>query len=120
MSEYLRMPEILVADAESGLARFELGVSKDLTWFSGHFPDHPVLPGVVLVDWAWRLGCEQLGISSAFRGLRSVKFHRRIGPGERIVLELRLAADRLNWYYRTASGEAVPVAEGEIRLGEAR
>jgi len=31
---------------------FGLGISEDLSWFRGHFPDMPILPGVVQLHWA--------------------------------------------------------------------
>ena len=50
----------------------------------GHFPGHPVVPGVVLLDQAMRAA----GITGAAR-LPQAKFLRPVLPGEEVVLLLR-------------------------------
>jgi 3-hydroxymyristoyl/3-hydroxydecanoyl-(acyl carrier protein) dehydratase len=68
---------------------FTLVMDPELTAFQGHFPGHPVLPGVVQVDWAIRFGTQAFGELGAFRGIDQLKFQDRILPGE--VVELRLS-----------------------------
>src|SRR5690606_9799268 len=45
-------PERLGERQEDDQWHLELGVPVDLAHFSGHFPQTPVLPGVVQIDWA--------------------------------------------------------------------
>ena len=71
---------------------FTLAVGPDLPAFQGHFPGDPLVPGVVLVDWAIRLGQEAFGALGAFAGLEQVKFLEPIRPGGE--LELVLALER--------------------------
>ena len=59
--------------------------------FSGHFPGQPILPGVVQLDWAIRLGEAAFGPLGAFRSVEHLKFQATIGPREPV--ELRLAWD---------------------------
>lgn len=59
--------------------------------FLGHFPGRPVLPGVVQLDWALRMGREAFGPLGPFQALEHLKFQAVIGPEE--PLELRLAWD---------------------------
>lgn len=58
--------------------------------FGGHFPGHPILPGVYQVEMA-RLACEKVRQESLVlqRIIRS-KFLKPVGPGERICVRLRL------------------------------
>jgi 3-hydroxymyristoyl/3-hydroxydecanoyl-(acyl carrier protein) dehydratase len=67
---------------------FTLAMDAGLPAFQGHFPGHPVLPGVVQVDWAIRFGIQAYGDLGGFRGIDQLKFQEPIHPGE--VLELRL------------------------------
>jgi 3-hydroxymyristoyl/3-hydroxydecanoyl-(acyl carrier protein) dehydratase len=84
---------------------FTLAMDPDLPAFQGHFPGHPVLPGVVQVDWAIRFGTRAFGDLGGFRGIDQLKFQEIIQPGE--VLELRLGFEpgrgRLRFSYLAGS-----------------
>ena len=86
-------------------ATFTLAVDPDLEVFRGHFPGHPVLPGVVQVDWAIRLGTRAYGALGGFRGIDQLKFHAPILPGD--VVDLCLAFDpgrgRLSFRYQAGA-----------------
>ena len=66
--------------------------------FAGHFPDRPILPGVVLLDTVMRAIERQLGSQSPdasdstallLRQRLSVcKFHQPAGPGAQLLLHL--------------------------------
>jgi 3-hydroxymyristoyl/3-hydroxydecanoyl-(acyl carrier protein) dehydratase len=71
---------------------FALVVEPGHPAFRGHFPGDPVLPGVVQVDWAIRLGETLFGPQGTFLGLERVKFLEPVRPGE--ALELALVAPR--------------------------
>ena len=78
-----------VVSRESGVEeRFVLELAPDLLVFQGHFPDNPILPGVVQLDWAVRLGREAFGPLGEFQGINHLKFMNLIRPGERIELFL--------------------------------
>jgi len=66
-------------------------VETDHAAFTGHFPGQPILPGVVQLDWAIRLGAEAFGGLGAFQSVEHLKFQATIGPREPV--ELRLAWD---------------------------
>lgn len=57
-------------------------VDHDSPWFSGHFPDRPILPGIaqlkMVADVIGRARQEHLWI----KRLHRVKFKRIVGPGE--------------------------------------
>lgn len=71
---------------------FVLALEPDHLVFQGHFPGNPILPGVIQVDWAIRLGTEVFGPLGEFQGISNLKFMSIIRPLENI--ELRLTFDR--------------------------
>ena len=91
---------------------FTLAIGPELPAFRGHFPGDPVVPGVVLVDWAVRLGREAYGDLGPFAGLDQVKFLEPVRPGDEVELVLALergdSGTRLRFQYlgsgRKASG----------------
>ena len=76
------------APAGDGAAAYALAVEPGHPAFRGHFPGRPILPGVVQVDWALRLGAERFGPLGAFRALEHLKFQAVIQPGEPLRLTL--------------------------------
>ncbi|MHB0982098.1 MAG: hypothetical protein ACYC02_01805 [Thiobacillus sp.] len=54
--------------------------------YAGHFPDQPILPGVVLLDEALHALAARLGRQDAAWQLKSVKFHSPVQPGESLTL----------------------------------
>ncbi len=86
--------------------RFTLAVEPEHPAFLGHFPGQPILPGVVQVDWALRLGAEAFGPLGAFRALEHLKFQDIIQPGEPLTLALAWDAQarQLAFEYRGAAG----------------
>lgn len=91
----------------SGPGAFAFEVEPEHPAFEGHFPGQPILPGVVQVDWALRLGAEAFGPFGAFLALEQLKFQAVIVPEE--PLELRLAWDaaagELAFTYSGAAGK---------------
>jgi len=67
-----------------------LRIPADLLYLRGHFPVAAVLPGVVQVDWAIRLGRKYLDLSGHFMKMENIKFKKVIRPDA--LLQLSLAA----------------------------
>lgn len=90
----------------SGPGAFAFEVEPEHPAFEGHFPGQAILPGVVQVDWAIRLGETAFGPLGVFASLEHLKFQAVIEPEE--PLELRLdwnaAARELGFTYEGATG----------------
>ncbi len=48
-------PQLLASQREGDSLRIRARVPRDLLYFDGHFPGHPLLPGFVQLDWVMRL-----------------------------------------------------------------
>lgn len=67
-------------------------VPHDHPALPGHFPGAPVLPGVVLLDWAWECCALALPAGTRLRGLHSAKFLHAVRPGDALCIGASVAA----------------------------
>jgi 3-hydroxymyristoyl/3-hydroxydecanoyl-(acyl carrier protein) dehydratase len=84
------LPEILAERRDGAKLDLDLRVPPALACFDGHFPGHPVLPGVVQLDWSARYARERLGLRGEFCAAENLKFHALVTPGMRLTLSLEL------------------------------
>lgn len=81
-------PRKRLVEKTSHAARFELVAPRNLLYFNGHFPDRPILPGVVQIDWVIACGRQCFDLPPLFRGVHALKFQRVIPPETPVELEI--------------------------------
>lgn len=97
-------------------------VSINENFFQGHFPGHPVMPGVLIIEamaqTAAVLVVETLGPDAAgkivyFMTIESAKFRRPVVPGDQLRLNVTKIRNRANvWKFSAnATVDGVSVAE---------
>ena len=97
-------------------------VSVNEGFFQGHFPNHPVMPGVLIIEsmaqTAAVLVVETLGPDAAgklvyFMTIDSAKFRRPVVPGDQLRLSVVKERSRGNvWrFHATGTVEGTSVAE---------
>lgn len=107
------------AELVDGEWQLELDVPPDLAHFTGHFPQTPVLPGVVQIDWAQQLARQLIAeLPTRFCGMEVLKFQQLVRPGDHLQLSLRFDAERGKLYFAYRNGEAA-CSSGRILLGAA-
>ena len=98
-------------------------VSYDESYFAGHFPDEPVMPGVLIVEALAQTGAvsvlsipENKGKTAYFAGINSCKFKRKVVPGDRLKLECEIIKRKgpVGVGMATASVDGVVAAVAEI------
>jgi 3-hydroxymyristoyl/3-hydroxydecanoyl-(acyl carrier protein) dehydratase len=99
-------------------AVFELSAPGDLVYFDGHFPDRPILAGVVQVDWVISYGRECFDLPPIFRAIHGLKFHRVIPPETPFMLELVYHPDKLSLSFKINSHLGTH-ASGRVLFGAA-
>ena len=77
-------------EGEVRTVRLTAEMRPTLEWFSGHFPDLPILPGVASLELVRRAVETLQGASAEVLSLRNLKFKSPLFPGERVILTLRL------------------------------
>ncbi|WP_282208857.1 3-hydroxyacyl-ACP dehydratase FabZ [Parvibacter caecicola] len=75
----------------------ELDVPADLPLFSGHFPDYPVLPGVIIMEALAQAASFSLlvergaeGAIGFLAGIDKAKFRQQVRPGDTVTLEAEI------------------------------
>ena len=68
-------------------------VPEDGWWFTGHFPERPVMPGVLIVEAMAQTGAvavlaedENRGRIAFFAGIDDCRFKRVVSPGDTLAL----------------------------------
>ena len=130
--EYLphRYPFLLVdrvteLDIENETIRAYRNVSVNEPFFNGHFPQHPIMPGVLIIEAmaqaAGILAFKMLNAKPSdgtlyyFVGSDKLRFRQPVLPGDKLVLEANfLSSKRQIWKFEckaTVDGKAVCSAE---------
>lgn len=72
-------------------------MNKDEFWFKGHFPDYPVVPGVLMLEMMAQAGAvsmlalpENKGKLGFFGGVKEAKFRRQVVPGDTLRIEVEI------------------------------
>tara|TARA_B100000809_G_scaffold261014_2_gene309058 strand:- start:494 stop:2251 length:1758 start_codon:yes stop_codon:yes gene_type:complete len=86
-------------------AELTLFIPHNLSWFDGHFPGRPILPGVVQTHWAKLYGQRNFGQLGSFKQLEVIKFQHVITPGKNIVLTLSWNPDKSKLTFAYQIGE---------------
>lgn len=103
-------------------------VSAGELWLQGHFPDRPIMPGVLLIEAIAQLGgilahvSEPLGDDAKqgaltmLLGVDKAKFRRPVVPGDRVDLDVQVLARRgPTWrFFGEASVEGALAASAEV------
>ena len=113
---FLLVDEILELDAgKRVVGRRE--IRPDDWWFPGHFPERPVMPGVLTIEAIAQAGAvavlaaeENAGKIPFFAGIDDCRFKRVVEPGD--VLELRCDLERVRG--PIGRGKAVARVDGEL------
>lgn len=87
-------------------------------FFPGHFPGHPIMPGVLIVEALAQAGglmlMEEMEDPASkvvyFMSLDGVKFRRPVTPGDQLILEVQMLQTRRN----TCKMQGVAKVDGQV------
>ncbi len=99
-------------------------------FFPGHYPHHPVMPGVLVIEalaqTAAILSFQSLGDKPDsksvyyFLGIDNARFKRPVVPGDQLILEVAITANRRGiWKFSgTAKVDGKVAAEAQLMCAE--
>lgn len=86
-------------------------------YFQGHFPNEPIMPGVLIVEALAQTGAvailsqeENKGKNALFGGIDKLKFKRKVLPGDVLKLEVNIIKQK----GPVGVGEAIATVDGQI------
>jgi len=114
---FLLVDRVVEEDRERGYIHAQKGVTATEWFFQGHFPQMPVMPGVLQVEaLAQTLGIyvgrleQYAGQLGLFAGIDGCRFRRVVQPGD--TLDLEVTMTKLG--RRLAKAHAIASVDGEV------
>jgi 3-hydroxyacyl-[acyl-carrier-protein] dehydratase len=108
-----RIVELIPGQKAVGIKNVSMGDS----FFQGHFPNYPVMPGVLIVEAIAQVGAvamlqdpEHQGKIAFFAGIDNVRFKRQVKPGDVLRLEVELGQIRRS----IGTGAGTATVDGEL------
>ncbi len=79
-------------------------IPADHPCLAGHFPGHPVVPAVVLLDCVAQALSAALGRTAVLSGIPSAKFLSPLAPDQDFTIELHIEPERGTARFRCVAG----------------
>jgi 3-hydroxyacyl-[acyl-carrier-protein] dehydratase len=97
---FLLVDRVLEMEAGQRIVALK-NVTAGEPFFQGHFPDMPIMPGVLIVEAMAQAGAilllsdgENAGKIPLFAGINECRFRSQVGPGDTLRLEVEFVARR--------------------------
>ena len=108
---FLFVDTLLSADETGAIGEYTFTEEKN-DFFKGHFPDYPVVPGVILVEAMSQLagaavvarGVLGSQAAFAFASIESARFKKPVRPGDKLVIVAKNIRERVPLGFYEVSG----------------
>ena len=127
---FLLVDRVVELDTEAKRIRAYKNVTINEPFFTGHFPQHPIMPGVLIIEAmaqaAGILGFKMMDVKPSdgtlyyFVGSDKLRFRQPVLPGDQLILEAKyLRVKRGIWKFECeASVDGKAVCSAEIICAE--
>ncbi|WP_027407994.1 3-hydroxyacyl-ACP dehydratase FabZ [Anoxybacteroides tepidamans] len=92
-------------------------VTVNEQFFAGHFPEYPVMPGVLIIEALAQVGAvamlmkeENRGRLAFFAGIDNCRFKKQVKPGDQLRLEVEIIRAKGS----VGKGKGIATVDGEL------
>jgi UDP-3-O-[3-hydroxymyristoyl] N-acetylglucosamine deacetylase/3-hydroxyacyl-[acyl-carrier-protein] dehydratase len=124
---FLLVDRITSVDTESKKIIGYKNVTINEPFFPGHFPERPIMPGVLIIEAMAQVGglyllnsdTYQEGKLVFFMGINNAKFRKPVIPGDQLVMEVTMTGKRFNTFAMSAKAYVADILVAEAELSAA-
>ena len=95
----------------------EVTFPGESSWFDGHFPQEPVLPGIAQVAVVHDLIRRAYGQTLPLREISRIRFKRKISPSDRLTITISPKEGSGDAYRFRMTCQGEPVCSGYLKVG---
>ena len=129
---FLLVDRVVAIDLEQKTINAYKNVSINEPFFNGHFPQHPIMPGVLIIEALAQVSGvlgfvmngekPKPGSLFLFAGAEKVRFKKQVVAGDQLVLKSELVMQKrgIYKYHCTASVDGIVAAAAEIIISHQR
>ena len=123
---FLLVDRVVELDTDAKRIRAYKNVTINEPFFNGHFPQHPIMPGVLIIEAmaqaAALLSFKSTGVKPDdnsvvyFAGIDNARFKRPVVPGDQLIFDVEITQSKRNIfkYKARASVDGELAAEADL------
>lgn len=108
-------PTVLGEQQSATRLELDLRVPEDLAHLPGHFPETPIVPGVVQIDWVMRAIRRLTDLPVEILAIEALKFKQPLLPGDEFTLVVKTDGAGERYEFELLTGRAT-VSVGRVLL----
>lgn len=109
------LPQVCRSETDGLLVKLTLHIPENLFYFEGHFPETPILPGIVQLHWAVEWIKSYFNVPNlSFDRVDVLKFQQVIPPNQTLELTLEKSAQKDKQFKFSYTSDAGNYSSGRI------
>ena len=100
MPQTIDYPTIIKKEIRQNQLELEIIIPPELSYFNGHYPEQPIVAGVVQINWVVEYAQKYLQLPKSFKSIKSIKFQKLMEPQLQLSLKVVYTERKLSFTYQ--------------------